>query len=182
MKPVFQTKLHDPPESVGNCFRACFASLLEVDIDDIPPFETLPGFDDGSSSEWSEVLNDYISSLGLRIIRIVVEEGYIPAGYSILTGKSDLGDFGHCVIALDGKQVFDPARKDKKLTEIWDFHCLIPIDKERVEVLPVRILDHYGDWTYTTDPKRQKEAMDFINRVGRIRIEPYRVQKVQVTA
>ena len=36
---VIQTTVHDPPHSVGNCQRACLASLLGCAIDDLPAFE-----------------------------------------------------------------------------------------------------------------------------------------------
>lgn len=39
MTEVTQTKLHDPPNQNGNCYRACIASILEIGIDDIPEIE-----------------------------------------------------------------------------------------------------------------------------------------------
>lgn len=111
MKPVFQTKKHNPPESYGNCYAACYASLLELDIEDVPPFELLPGFskDDDTSDVWQRVLFSWLKAKGLRISVHRHEDGLIPVGYAMMGGKSPRGDWGHMCVVLDGKIVHDPA-------------------------------------------------------------------------
>ena len=50
MKPVFQTRMHDPDKGIiGNCFRACIASILECGIDDIPKIE------EQGMADWKEL-------------------------------------------------------------------------------------------------------------------------------
>jgi hypothetical protein len=41
MQKVNQTKLHNPPEQNGNCFRAVISSLTDIPIDEIIPIEDL---------------------------------------------------------------------------------------------------------------------------------------------
>lgn len=46
MIPKFMTVEHDPPNSYGDCFRCCVASILEVEPTDVPhPYE-------GGEDEW----------------------------------------------------------------------------------------------------------------------------------
>jgi hypothetical protein len=159
MIPVFQTVKHNPPESYGNCYRACVASILEVGIDDIPPFETMAGFNDAGESgdEWWQVYTGWLSERGLFESRHPVENGLVPKGYSILTGRSPrFPNTGHCVVALDGEIVHDPAgRGTQPIREFWDFGVFIPIDQELVQCYPIRILDHYydGEWSMRKDGK-----------------------------
>lgn len=149
MKPVFQTTKHNPPHSYGNCYRACVASILECDVDDIPAFETMRGFNDAgkSGNEWWMTYTGYLAGLGLFASRHSIEDGKVPKGYSIITGKSPRHpEVGHCVVALDGEIVHDPAGKDvDPVREFWDFEILIPLDQMEVECYPIRILDHYYD-------------------------------------
>jgi len=42
MNRIEQTKLHDPPDTNGNCLRATVASILEVEIGDLPAWEEMP--------------------------------------------------------------------------------------------------------------------------------------------
>ncbi|MBY0548701.1 MAG: hypothetical protein K2W95_15635 [Candidatus Obscuribacterales bacterium] len=159
MKPVFQTVKHNPPHAYGNCYRACIASILEIDIDDIPPFETMGGFNDGGESgdEWWRVYTEWLAARGLLESRHPVEQGRVPKGYSILGGRSPrFPETGHCVVAKDGEIVHDPAGVGlEQIREFWDFGVLIPLDQELVECYPIRILDHYydGEWSMRKDRK-----------------------------
>jgi hypothetical protein len=39
MKPIDQEFMHDPEKGIiGDCFRACIASILELDINEVPHF------------------------------------------------------------------------------------------------------------------------------------------------
>lgn len=113
MKPVFQTKKHNPPESYGNCFASCFASILEVPIEDVPPIERLPGFNGEGSDLYNLVLHMWLKAKGFIALCYEVPNGIphrkAPGGYSIATGKSPRGNWLHSVVCLDGQQVHDPA-------------------------------------------------------------------------
>ncbi len=41
MIPVKQEFKHNPPESTGDCFRACLATVLEMPLADVPHFAEL---------------------------------------------------------------------------------------------------------------------------------------------
>lgn len=113
MIPVDQTVLHDPPESVGNCCRAAIASVLEVDIDDIPAFE-IPMFED---KDWWPLLRDWSRQQGLRILfvtrkRVTEKNVPLPDGFTVASGPSPrFDDCLHSVVwegGLEGSVVHDP--------------------------------------------------------------------------
>lgn len=113
MKPVFQTKKHNPPESYGNCYAACYASILEIPIEDVPPFELLPGFNDGSSDVWVQVLDRWLKAKGFVASSHNVPEQiphrHAPAGYAIGTFKSPrFPDVLHSAVFQNGMRVHDP--------------------------------------------------------------------------
>lgn len=84
----------------GNCFRACLATLLSIDIDKMPPFE------EQTDNVWLEAKR-WLLTQGLTIRNYHHE--FPPKGYSIATGQSPRNaNIYYAVVALDGKQYFDP--------------------------------------------------------------------------
>jgi hypothetical protein len=164
MKPVNQTYQHKPPKSIGNCFRACIASILELDIDEVPAFEQLPGCWNGEESkEASDCLKNWLADRDLSLSYHPLYTEQIPKGYSILTGTSPrLKGGGHCVVALDGNVVHDPYKWPSAggLAELWDYCVIIPPAQALVECYPIRILDHYPSFNgYTYLSKAEYEAV-----------------------
>lgn len=98
MKPVDQTKFGKPE---GNCFAACLASILEVDLDTIPDF----GWDDN----WRDRVDSYLAEFGFQMIDILIGLGaFKPLGYHIINGGSPRGDFDHSIVGYRGEPVHDP--------------------------------------------------------------------------
>lgn len=66
MIPIHQTII-DPDQ--GNCFPACLASILEIELDQVPHFLKLYGRDEMNqkANEWLE------ENFGLRLIRVTVD-------------------------------------------------------------------------------------------------------------
>lgn len=60
MIPVMQTKFTDIKKDIhGNCFRACVASLLEIDIEAIPAWEDM-----GSDGSWADSYYSFLNQHG----------------------------------------------------------------------------------------------------------------------
>lgn len=153
MKPVFQTKKHNPPESYGNCYAACYASLLELPIEDVPPFEMLPGFNTHNEKldagvelapadyVWWTVLQCWTKALGLFANQIKHDSGMVPLGYAIMSGESPRHPgVGHCVIVLDGKVVHDPIGPLDEVEPIkkpWDYITLLPRHSLRQKIIVI---------------------------------------------
>jgi hypothetical protein len=99
MKPVMQTIV---ARNQGNCWSACIASLLELPIEEVPPFVK-----DGGEN-FLQLAQDWLGKRGLFILRIRMPKEIltgddirwhqIPECLCIATGKSPRGDYGHAVV------------------------------------------------------------------------------------
>lgn len=101
MIPVDQQFLHDTETgSVGDCFRACIASVLELPIEAVPHFALL-------GSRWQRVLDGYLAGLSREI---EWAPGLPPEDlWAIVTVTSPRSqDIKHSVIWHGGKMVHDP--------------------------------------------------------------------------
>lgn len=124
MIPVRQSKLY-LPDAIhnGNCYAACLASLLELPLWMVPPFEDMFGRRDyhGRVEEWLERVFklDLVHNEGHRVQKL--PEFYIASGQSPRGVK-------HSVIYSGGKLVHDPHYSDAGIAEVeWTWH-LAPLD------------------------------------------------------
>lgn len=120
MKPLIQTKLHNPPHQNGNCMAACLASLLEIEITDVPKFE------DEHEKEWYFSVLKWLSSLGYYLV--YWEEEIHWDGYHIAIGPSPRGNFSHCVIYKGKQMVHDPHPSGDGLLSITETEALVPFN------------------------------------------------------
>jgi len=109
---------HNPPETVGDCFRCCIASLLELPAAAVPHFmEEDWGRTEGFA--WYPRVNEFLRSFGLAYLEFSIPsemegprwfEHIAGSGFGahhVLSGRSPRAD--HSVIALNGVMVHDPA-------------------------------------------------------------------------
>lgn len=136
MKPVDQDQLHDPPDSIGNCFRACIASVFEIDIDevDIPELEqTLWDGDD-----WFSLVVDWAWSKDYAVWfwynsnphgKQIPVQG-IDDRYLIATGPSPRHqDTDHAVVFKGNKLAHDPHPSKSGLDgPPHDFITFVPLN------------------------------------------------------
>jgi hypothetical protein len=128
LKPVFQTKFSTPDGKVkGNCFRACLASLAEVDIDSIPVIE------DMSNEEWHKPFFEWLHSVGLDYTGIKDKPSTKDLldfagvdGYIIVAGKSPRPyvKAGHGVVFYKDKMVHDPHPSNDGILDIDHFYYI----------------------------------------------------------
>ena len=112
MKLVTQTKLGDK----GNCFQACLASILELDIDSIPVWE---------ANCWQEQVENWLEQFG---IRMVVLNGPLDGAIGIATGEGPRGR-RHAVVWYKGCIIWDPYPSRAGLAEEPTEYCyLLPED------------------------------------------------------
>lgn len=99
MIPVMQTKFGMPD---GNCFDAALASILELDLENIPDF--------GKDDNWYGKFSGYmIENWGLQPIDIIISTwDKKPKGFHLINGKSPRGDYDHTIVGYKGKAVHDP--------------------------------------------------------------------------
>ena len=134
MKKVDQIITHDPENGVyGDCQRACIASLLELDINEVPHFH-----ESGKEDDFHRSLNQFLGERGLVCIAFKFGSGLVfedlvslpdPIDcYHMIYGYSSRGVF-HAVVGLNGEVVHDPHPAKEGLLESdkenWDYAFLV---------------------------------------------------------
>lgn len=119
MTPVNQSKLYHP-EGIhnGDCYAACLASLLELPLWMVPPFEQMFG-----RGDWRERTNVWLERLfGSELVRT---DGHNPQHlprFYIASGPASRG-VHHSVIYEGGALVHDPhPSREGLLTVEWCWH------------------------------------------------------------
>lgn len=125
MKPVDQDRFYDKDKGTrGNCLQATVASILDLNLDDVPNFMDAPeeiGF-------WG-LFHQYLRSRGFLALEIqratlILE----PDCYYLAHGDSPRG-VKHSVIYRKGRLVHDPHPSREGLVRDPDYICLlVPID------------------------------------------------------
>lgn len=99
----------------GNCFAACVASILEIDIEATPEYLDEKGMP--LYPGWLAVWNEFLRPLGLGLVwtRRCETAGCLacapPPGYAVMAAKAPTDedpDNTHAVVCLDGTVVHDP--------------------------------------------------------------------------
>ncbi|TAM72340.1 hypothetical protein EPN44_16120 [bacterium] len=114
MKKVHQTlfgRPDGPNAEIGNCYPACVASLLGLDLDQVPHFHQLHDDAEGALDEILAFLHGQGYSC-LRYEWAPWVNRYLPGALAIFGGKSPRGDWSHAVVGqvtADGwRLVHDP--------------------------------------------------------------------------
>ena len=119
MRPVKQDKLYSA-EGIGNgnCFAAAIASLLDLPLWMVPPFDQMFGRDD-----WRKRSNEWLERMfGVTIVRTGGHEIEKMPKYYIANGPSLRGVY-HSVIYSSGSLVHDPHPSDAGIAEVeWTWH------------------------------------------------------------
>lgn len=109
MKPQMQRWLaKNENGTVGDCWRTCIASILEVDRDDVPNFVEIE-MEDEESTAWWDATNEWLNERGFHLIELDLNvQNWAPDGYTILSGRSPRGEHNHCVVGKGVEVVHDP--------------------------------------------------------------------------
>ena len=132
MKPVDQKFIVIKGEQNGDCWRACFASILECDIDDFPAWEY--------GIEWTDYFMSILNQLkekGWEWAQYTIEHTHNDCldkfgvdGYCIAVGKSPRSTeekrVNHAVVWKNGI-AHDPHPDKTGILDITTFEVLIPI-------------------------------------------------------
>lgn len=138
MKPQEMEFLHDPENGVlGDCLRACVASVLELDRAEVPHFVALGvGDAEDEGMEWWEEMRSWLAERDLECWYIS-EEYYDPkfltrASYEelLVSGKTVRGNgkVQHvCVAEPDGSVLHDPHPSRAGLISIDGYYLFAPL-------------------------------------------------------
>ena len=101
MKPVLQTLFGGPDgpiDQIGNCFAACLATLLDLDLVDVPHFVQIHRDD----NERNAAMLKWLTARGFSLICYEyapwVHQYFGVGAQVILGGKSPRGDWNHAVV------------------------------------------------------------------------------------
>lgn len=113
MKKVYQTRYG---KNEGNCFPAAIASILELELDEVPDFCNIHSED----SYYQEFIY-WLHRLGYTAIPIATNKDelansmHLKGSYLLVTGKNKDG-VNHCVVYRNGEMVHNPNRKCEGIT------------------------------------------------------------------
>lgn len=138
MIPVMQSKLYPGAGHCGNCVAACHASLLEIPLWMVPPWEEMFGRGDHTSRmvEWFNKIWK---------MELIWEQGHpvdiLPEFY-IACGQSER-NIGHAVIYSKGVMVHDPHYSGSGIKAVDSVYYLQPLDtaEKPVEKTPTGLLN-----------------------------------------
>lgn len=105
MIPITQTITYDPTPGapLGNCWQTAIASVLELELDDVPHFVQV---DEDGGDNWYYYTWFWLWYRGHQLVSVY--RHLYNNEYYLVTGKSPRGDFHHVVVYQNGKMVHDP--------------------------------------------------------------------------
>lgn len=89
----------------GNCMAACFASILEIELDEVPDYRAI----EDAGGSWMNAFNTWLSK-HYNVVYFELEHyhtGHVtPAGWHLI----NLGDHrgGHSIVGWNGIAFWDP--------------------------------------------------------------------------
>lgn len=119
MTPVKQSKLY-AADAIhnGNCFAACLASMLDLPLWMVPPFDDMFG-----RTDWWARVGEWLARI--HHVRLVRTEGHAPEAmppYYIASGLSARG-VRHSVIYAAGELAHDPHPSGAGVLAVeWTWH------------------------------------------------------------
>jgi len=127
MKPTMQTMFFDK-DGTGNCFEACIASILEMELSEVPMFH---------GENWFSKFYDWLISKGFEYNGTINPSDIFNYkigidGYFIVAGESPRGNHirgGHAVIYKSGKLVHDPHPDNTGIVDIKYGMAIEPISE-----------------------------------------------------
>lgn len=122
MKPVRQNVLYsDDGIQNGNCLAACFASLLEIPLWMVPPFDQMFG-----RGDWNIRIDQWLEVLGYEREWLDGHQVDLLPEFYIATGKS-LRGVRHAVVYRCGKLAHDPHYSDAGVIEVDATYHLVKV-------------------------------------------------------
>ncbi|AXQ68601.1 hypothetical protein HOU00_gp062 [Caulobacter phage CcrPW] len=120
-----QTKTHDPENGIeGNCTQAAFASLLGLELDEVPDFNTLHQGDENAGAFWHH-LHTWCREQGWHLQMRPANQ--VPNVLYLADGPSPRG-VGHFVIMKEGEIYHDPHPSRAGILEVKHTWMLLPVD------------------------------------------------------
>lgn len=120
MKKLKQTRLHNPPESMGNCFPTVIACFLDLNS----PEDVLQIQEKHEEDDWNIQIYNWLYDRGWEWS--VGREHLYDDSYYLVSGKTERGT-QHVCIYQNGKLYHDPHPSDAGLVEETGIELLIKL-------------------------------------------------------
>jgi hypothetical protein len=121
MSPVNQTRLYSV-DGIGNgdCFAACLASLLDLPLWMVPPFDQMFG-----RSDWRGRIDEWLLRMfDLTMLRTEGHQHLLLPEFYIANGPAARG-VHHSTIYREGEMVHDPHPAKSGLIAVeWTWHLV----------------------------------------------------------
>jgi hypothetical protein len=117
----------------GECVRAAYATILGVDIEEVPRLD--PGAAMAVGQDQGDREREWLASIGLGLVEIHcdVEDSIppeildcVPEVPHLMSGISPRG-FGHRVVGVGGRVAFDPHPSRAGLVTVYSIGILVPL-------------------------------------------------------
>lgn len=113
MIPVDMTIVHNPPESIGDCFPCCIASILEIPRNLVPHVYDGEGYTDTTGEVGMKRLRAWLATIGFYYFEFELDADKVDAwldGFDCHYIISGMGGRGvrHVCVGFNGKIVHDP--------------------------------------------------------------------------
>ncbi len=122
---VMQQELHDPENGqIGDCLRACLATLLELSIEEVPHIgrKLWPSHD---AAEWDAAVEKFLVGHGLYSFPLGTGYKHLLRGYCLASGQSPRHlDENHVVVYKDGEFWHDPHPDGSGLARVDYFSVM----------------------------------------------------------
>ena len=105
MIPVKQTNR----DGRGNCMAACWASILECDIDDVPHYRAI----ETAGGNWMNAVNTWLSkhhNLLYQELEPEISKVVRPCGWHLMNYGTR--ETGHSIVGHDGTPMWDPSKSE----------------------------------------------------------------------
>lgn len=110
---ICKTK-HNPPDTYGDCLQACVASMLNMDMSEVPHFHR-----DGDDQRGNKEFKDWLQVIGLRPFYMAFPSD-VPLKniFTMMEGVNteieyllfcSVNDGDHCVVCKNDQVIHDPA-------------------------------------------------------------------------
>ncbi len=128
-----QTKLHDAEKGIeGNCTQAAIATIMGLELDEVPDFNTLHKDKPHSGYFWGHIAKWFYSR---GYIFQMSDPKYSWPCLYLASGPSPRG-VSHIVVMEDGKLVHDPHPSRAGILSVDRNYILLPIDPSLMTVVP----------------------------------------------
>ena len=150
MKKLQQTRLHNPPKVLGNCFPTVIACFLDLNS----PEDVIQIQENYKEEDWNSKLQKWLLEKGWEWKKI---SGHLfDESYYLVIGKTNRGNASHVCIYQNGKLYHDPNPCNEGLLTEDYFEILLEVNKICFKCNSNKPLSEYYKHPATTDRRLGK--------------------------